>query len=80
MKQNQSRKGQNLRIFENNKELFKYTEAELQSAASDMDKPASATAKVEALQTECALKIEVSIPALDNPVFIHLAIVAAEAG
>ena len=59
------------------------TETELQSAASiisDTDNPASAAAEVEALRIECALKIEVSIPALDKPVLIHLAIVAAVAG
>jgi len=37
---------------------------------------ASAAPYVAALQTECALKIDVSIPALLRPVLIHLAIVA----
>ena len=58
-------------------------EAELQSAASiisDMDKPASAAAKVKALCIKHALKIKTKISAFDNLVLIHPAIVAAVAG
>ena len=54
-----------------------------QSAASrisGMDTPASAAAEVAAPLIEWALKMVVSIPALDRAVLIHLAMVALVAG
>ena len=44
-----------------------------------MEMPASTAAEVLAPLMECALKMEVSIPALDRMVLIHLAIVALDA-
>ena len=44
-----------------------------------METPASAAAVALAPLTECALKMEVSIPASAKVFFIHLAIVAEDA-
>ena len=58
-------------------------QAEFQSAAckiSGIENPASAATEIEAPHTECALNIAISMPALANPVLIHLAIVDAAAG